>query len=390
MSDEAPLRVLFVVHHRMHHAAGVTGATLALGAALEQRGHRVSYFGFDDAFGSRAGADIPEMLRFPWYVARHLMRNAASYDVIDATTGDAWVWCSLGRRGGGRTALVTRSHGLEHVLVADLRRRAAIGQVRLSRKYPLYHGGFRLWEVARSLRGADAQVFLNEADCEHAVHALGVTADTTVVMPNGLPERMLVSEPSGKIAREPGIALAFIGSWIPRKGTKAVVDMARALTTRNLPFHLRLLGTGTADDIVLSSFDAKSGGHVTVVRQFAPEELPMLLQGATVLLHPSWTEGFSLGLVEGMAAGLAPVATRSGGASTVIQHERSGLLLADESGDALASAVERLAGDTVLLTRMRAAARQSVQSLRWDSIAERTVAVYREAIARRMRTTTSA
>jgi glycosyltransferase involved in cell wall biosynthesis len=389
MSDDAPLRVLFVVHHRMDRAAGVSGATLALGNALEQRGHRVSYYGFDDAFGAQTGADIPAMLRFPWYAARHLMRAASSYDVIDASTGDAWVWGLLGRPGGRRTALVTRSHGLEHVLAADLRRRARIGQVRLSRKYPLYHGGFRLWEVARSLRVADAQVFLNNADRCHAIQRLGVAGSRAVVIPNGISEHALSSPPSGVMPSDAAIELAFIGSWIPRKGTTGVVDMAQALTRRNVPFRLRLLGTGAPDEMVLDSFDEGSRRSVTVVRQFAPGALPALLDGAAVLLHPSWTEGFSLALVEAMAAGLAPVATRSGGATTVIQDGQSGLLLANESGDALASAVERLAGDVVLLAQLQSEARQSVQSLRWDAIAERTVEVYRGAIARRAGRTSS-
>lgn len=383
MSDDAPLRVLFVAHHRMDRAAGVSGATLALGNALEQRGHRVSYYGFDDAFGAQTGADVPAMLRFPWYAARHLMRTASSYDVIDASTGDAWVWGSLGRPGGRRTALVTRSHGLEHVLAADLRRRARIGQVRLSRKYPLYHGGFRLWEVAWSLRVADAQVFLNAADRSHAIQRLGVAGSRAMVIPNGISEHALASPPSRAISPDGAIELAFIGSWISRKGTEGVVEMARALTRRNVPFRLRLLGTGAPDEMVLDSFDEGSRRSVTVVRQFAPGALPTLLDGAAVLLHPSWTEGFSLALVEGMAAGLAPVATRCGGATTVIQHERSGLLLANESGEALASAVERLAGDVVLLAQMQGDARQSVQSLRWDAVAERTIEVYRGAIARR-------
>ena len=224
------------------------------------------------------------------------------------------------------TALVTRSHGLEHVVAADLRRRDRIGQVKLSRKYGVYHGGFRLWEVAQSLRVADAQVFLNANDRCHAIQRLGVKSATAVVMPNGISDVVLAAPPSGAVPTDGKITIAFIGSWIPRKGTATVVEMAKVLTRRNVPFRLRLLGTNTPDEMVLDSFDEASRSSVTVVRQFTPEELPALLEGAAVLLHPSWTEGFSLALVEGMAAGLAPVATRCGGATTVIQDGQSGVL----------------------------------------------------------------
>ncbi|MDQ2665169.1 MAG: glycosyltransferase family 4 protein [Gemmatimonadota bacterium] len=388
--DESLLRVLFVVHQRMERVTGVSAATLALGNALETRGHQVSYYGFNDAFGAQTRGGIPEMLRFPWHAARDLSRVAASYHMIDASTGDGWVWGSLGRPGGRHTALVTRSHGLEHVHAADLRRRARIGRLRLSMEYSLYHGGFRLWEVAQSLRVADAQVFLNHADRCHAIQRLGVRPSTAVVLPNGISEDALTSAPPAISTSDRPIELAFIGPWIPRKGAGAVVEMAQALSTRNVPFRLRLLGTGAPDAMVLGSFDDASRPRVSIVREFAPGTLPTLLEGAAVLLHPSWTEGFSLALVEGMAAGLAPVATRCGGATTVIQHERSGLLLANESGEFLARAVEKLAGDVELLARMRGEARQNVQAHRWDTIAERTVDVYRSAIARRTRATPAA
>ena len=55
----------------------------------------------------------------------------------------------------------------------------------------------------------------------------------------------------------------------------------------------------------------------------------------------------------------------------------------------LAAAVERLATNPELLGLMQRRARESVQSLRWDRIAERTVEIYRAAIARRTRHATS-
>ena len=378
----APLRVLLVAHHHLDHAAGVSGATLSLGAALRVRGCEVSYYSFDDAFGAAAGAEVPRMLRFPWRVAQHLAQLAL-VDVVDATTGDAWVWASRGRRGNALAALVTRAHGLEHVTSDDLRRRARTGQTKLSKKYSLYHGGYRLWEVRRSLRASDAQIFLNETDRGYAVGRLGVSAETSVVLPNGVADHLLDPAAVQTSTTAAPIALAFVGSWIPRKGLGAVVEMAGTLHSRDVPFTLRLLGTGADAATVIGAFAPAVREWLSVTPRFEPAALPALLSGAEVLLHPSWTEGFSLALVEGMACGLAPVATRSGGSTTVVRDGETGLLLAGEAGAELANAVARLAGDRALLTRLRGAAQRSVQSLRWDSIAERTLDVYRNAMARR-------
>lgn len=380
--DGRPLRVHLVAHHHLDRAAGVSGATLALGRGLAAHGCSVSYYSFDDAFGTAGGAEIPRMVRFPWLVARHLARTPAC-DVVDATTGDAWVWTTLGRRGCTHAALVTRAHGLEHVMSEDVRRRARAGEMQLSRKYPLYHGGYRLWEVRRSLVASDAQVFLNDVDRAFAVERLGVDAATCVVLPNGVPDRLLDLAPVEAPRMDGPIELAFLGSWIARKGIAAVVEMASLLHSRDVPFSLRLLGTGVASDEVRSAFAPEVRDRVSVFPRFEPGELADRLRGADVLLHPSWTEGFSLALVEGMACGLAPVATRSGGSTAVVRDLETGLLMRDESGGALADAVALLAADRALLGRMREAAQRAVQPLRWDAIAARTIDVYRDALARR-------
>ena len=373
----------FVVHHPLRHGVGLTGATLSLGEAIGALGHRVSYYSYDDAFGKAPGGEVSRMLRFPWRVAQHLRRHASEVDVVDASTGDAWAWTTLGRPGGGASTLITRSHGLEHVLCDELKRQAALGHVHLSAKFPIYHGGWRLLEVARSLRDADGQVFLNHVDLHYATSHLGVDPRGAVVLPNGIAGRMLDMPPAMESRDSGPIELAFIGSWIPRKGKRELVEMARVLTSRNVSYRLRILGSGAGITEVLGEFDEASRPFVTVVPQFAPETLPSLLRDVDVFLQLSWTEGFSLALVEAMAAGLAPVATHSGGSATVIEDGRSGLLLDDAREHAAAEAVEFLAREPQRLSDMRRAARHAVEGLRWEEIAARTVAVYRAAIARR-------
>ena len=383
VDDIRPLRIHFVLHHPLRRGAGVAGATLAIGDAVRALGHEVSYFSFDDAFATDAGAEVPRMLAFPWKVARHLRRHAREFDIIDASTGDAWAWALLGRPGAHGSALATRSHGLEHVVSDELRRQAALGHVHLSAKYPIYHGGWRLREVARSLRAADAQIFLNREDLEYATQRLGVDPRGAVLLPHGIASRMLDAPPSVEWNGSGPIELVFLGTWIPRKGKRELVEMARLLAARNVSFRLRILGSGEPADVVLSDFEDATRPFVTVVPQFEPDALPTLIKDGVVFLHLSWTEGFGLALVEAMAAGLAPVATCSGVATTVIDDGRSGLLLGDTIATSAADAVERLARDPLFLSRMRAEARSAVQWLRWEEIAARTVTLYRDAIARR-------
>lgn len=391
----APLRVHFVVHHERDPDAGAAGATLSLGAALERRGCTVGHYWMNDAFPAARGPEVLRMLRYPWKVSGALARDAGDVDVIDATTGDAWLWCARGRPGGARASLVTRSHGLEHVAVDDLRRRARAHEVSLSRKFNLYHGGLRLWEVARSLRGADAQLFLNPLDRDYAVATLGVSRETAAVVPNGVDAALLASTrdvaPAPDAASTAGpIALAFIGSWIPRKGIASIAEACTALHRAGVSFTLRLLGTGASEAEVTAAFDPAVRPLLSVHPRYERAQLPALLDGAELLLHPSWTEGFSLALAEGMACGLAPLATRSGGATAIVRDGKTGLLLDGDDSPAVAQAIARavttLAGDAASRFRMRRAAQQEVRALTWDHVAGLTLDVYRAAIARRRAT----
>ena len=74
---------------------------------------------------------------------------------------------------------------------AQTRSGAKQGNIRLSWKYPLYHGGYRLWEVARSLRCADLALMLNQHDRDFAASNLKVDPAKLRVVRNGIPETLL-------------------------------------------------------------------------------------------------------------------------------------------------------------------------------------------------------
>ena len=84
--------------------------------------------------------------------------------------------------------MVARSHGLEHIVDSVFREEVASGKQRQSWKYPLYHGGYRLWEVARSFRTADLSVFPNHGDLDFAVEHFGVKTERSAIVPSGIPD----------------------------------------------------------------------------------------------------------------------------------------------------------------------------------------------------------
>src|SRR5262245_19378241 len=104
----ATMRIVLCVHHRLDANAGAPGLTIELGAAYRALGHDVTFVSMDNL-----PARVPDLaaeLTFPEIAAWLLARRSAGADIVDATTGDAWLWARLPFRGES-PILVTRSHG---------------------------------------------------------------------------------------------------------------------------------------------------------------------------------------------------------------------------------------------------------------------------------------
>lgn len=378
------MRILLIVHHQLDPNLGAPGATIALGEALKKAGGSVQLFGFDTAFPEKrenAAWTSLHTMQFPWRVARYLQAHAADFDVIDATTADAWLWHRRGRpgaRGPADPVLVTRSHGLEHLVDRRLREEAKAGKMTLSWKYPLYYGGFHLWEVTQSLRAAQGCILLNAFDREFAIQQLRLPAERIHIVPMGIADYFFPAEPDALTAPADGvIRLAYLATWQPRKGSRFVVDTATALRREGVPFRLTLFGTGVEPETVRADFPEEVRPHVEIVARYRHAELPSLLRGQTILLFPSLAEGFSRALIEAMACGIAPVATAVGGAPQVIEDGVNGRLIPPGDGDALREAVRGLIAQPAALPLLRERARESVARYRWENIARQTLDVYR-------------
>ncbi|MCY1016808.1 glycosyltransferase family 4 protein [Pyxidicoccus sp. MSG2] len=371
------MRVLLGIHHPLDPNLGAPGVTLALGQALAALGCEVDYYSYHEAFpGTREHGSL-HGVRFPWKVAAHLAREARRYDVLDITTGDAWAWARLGRPGAReRHALVTRSHGLEHTFSERLRASAREGHLRLSWKYPLYHGGFRLWEVRQSLLLADHAVLLNTLDAAYAREHLGVPADHLSVIPHGLDAPFHGLPAPRPSAPGAPLRVACVGSWLPLKGRDEMVAVATRLHAEGVAFSLSLYGTGAKEDEVLAAFPAQVRERLRVVPRYPRTELPRLLEAEEVLLFPSHSEGFGMALVEAMACGLAPVSSPVGVAPQVVRNGQTGMLIPIGDVSGLVGALRAFAENREQLQSLRQAAQSEVRSLTWRDIAARTLSLY--------------
>ncbi len=97
-------------------------------------------------------------------------------------------------------------------------------------------------------------------------------------------------------------------------------------------------------------------------------------------MFPTWFEGFSGALLEGMATGLAVVATTAGSGADLLDDHRNALVIPRGDAPALVRAIRELAGDEGLRNRLGAAARERGARYCWDIVnveyAEHLLAAY--------------
>jgi glycosyltransferase involved in cell wall biosynthesis len=212
---------------------------------------------------------------------------------------------------------------------------------------------------------------------------LDVDESKICVVPEGvdLPKQVLGAE-ARRCAREERVGkgnelILVVGVIQTRKNTLGAL---RALAM--LPDHYRMIlvgGDGHGSDAI-HDFISKSNvaNRVSVVGHVRPEELTILYQAASVLLFPSFEEGFGLPVLEALAHGL-PVITSN--AASLPEVGGAAVLYADPHDEAqLAAQVLSAVEDNGLRERLIAAGRARAREFSWRRTAEKTLQVYIDAL----------
>jgi len=379
------MNILLTIHHHLDPNLGAPGSILNLGQVYQSLGHQVEYFSFNDL-----PHQLPEMgktIVFPEFLATHLAKsgNSSNLDVIDASTGDAWVWAKFfHRRHQKKPLLVTHCHGLEHTAYLQRMEEARRGNLHLSWKYPIYHGGFRLWEVATSLRFADLVLMLNRRDADFTIDTLNVDANRVRIVANGIPKGFLnLPLEIAQASQDSPFHIVQIGSYIPRKGIHYSVPALNAVLTRYPQVKLSFLGTCCPEAQVYTDFDVAVHDRIQVISRYPHEDLPGLIKDQHILLFPSLSEGFPLAVPEAMAYGLVPVVSDIPGATEIVVHEENGIVLPARDSQAIEQAIERLICDRLLLSTLRRNAHITAQNYSWAEVAQTRLSLYQEMLEKR-------
>ncbi len=169
--------------------------------------------------------------------------------------------------------------------------------------------------------------------------------------------------------------IGFLGRTGVEKAPDLLLRAALKVAEKTRGFRLQILGSNHWDRFEMNEYqrtlkdlsgqlealgiEVRWCGHVD------RERLPAELRKAQIHVVPSrWDEPCALTLFEGMAAGLAVVASATGGTPEVVGD--AGLLFERDSVTGLAGHLERLLASVALRRDLAARARARAQSFTWE------------------------
>jgi glycosyltransferase involved in cell wall biosynthesis len=243
--------------------------------------------------------------------------------------------------------------------------------------HDIYTRSFSLRLALRgALRRADAVTGCSQFVIDDAMRSFGLPAAKGTVVPNGV-------ELGGDHGLRP-LALPFerfvlgLGRAVPKKG----FDLLLAAFARLAPSHpglgLVIAGGGSAR-AELSRHAAALGfaDRVVLPGPLDRGSVAWAMANAEVFVLPSRVEPFGIVVLEALRAGCPVVASRHGGATEIVRHEREGLIVDPFDTDGLAAAITRLLEDRQLASALAEAGRVRVAHYGWAEIAGHYRDIYR-------------
>ncbi|MBT8486375.1 MAG: glycosyltransferase family 4 protein [Phycisphaerae bacterium] len=203
--------------------------------------------------------------------------------------------------------------------------------------------------------------------------------DRSTVVPPALPDPARSPRPHHATPR-----LMCIGRVVPEKGYDVAIRALAHVRVRHPDTRLAIVGDGPAR-AGLERLAGELGvlEAVEFARWVAPDRIPELLSGATMLVAPSRSTE-PLGLVALQAAQMARpvVASAVAGLSELVADGTTGLLVAPGDDRALAAAIVSLLNDSERLAALGEAGRTRVEEeFSFDRYVERMEQVYMSALA---------
>lgn len=243
-------------------------------------------------------------------LARYLRQRRV--DVLHASIGEANLHAALVGHLGGARAVIMEEAGIPS--------RRPLGR--------LVH--------ALLYRLVDHVVGVSDASCSYLIEREFAPPSRVTRIYNTIPPAMFDPMPD----KPHGLRCIAVGRLAAVKNQAMLLRVIHALRARGLDATLQLVGDGPLATSLRDEI-ARLGLERAVELCGFREDVRALLDQADLFLLPSHSEGFGLALVEAMARGCIPLATRCGGPAEILAPLGQRFLLEPRDEEAWIEAVTR-------------------------------------------------
>ena len=217
--------------------------------------------------------------------------------------------------------------------------------------------------LAQKVRRADAVVCVSEFGRGHLMSLVDAMHwEKLRVVRCGVDRKWLGAEcPASPDQRDGAVRVLTVGRIEREKGHRVLLEALNSLKRGGMSVHWTLVGDGSLRDSLQRRVEELGlGGEVVLSGNVGQDRIRSCYLDADLFCLPSLGEGVPVVLMEAMATGLPVVASQIMGVPELVEHGVSGLLVPPGRPEALANAIEDLAGDPGLRRRMGEAGRRRV------------------------------
>ncbi len=223
-------------------------------------------------------------------------------------------------------------------------------------------------------------IAVSETVREDVVNHLRVPKDIVRVIPTGVDVANITPRLRRPREKDAVFAVGSIGSLTEVKGHRFFLDAVRVLMDRGFHIKAVIVGEGPEKKRLHARANELELGDAIHFIEPRTSNAPVF-NALDLFVMPSLREGLGQTVLEAMAYGVPVAATGVGGLYSVVQHERTGLIVPQKNAAALANAVIRIIDDPPFAAALSGRARLFVEkNFSTALVAKQTLALYESKI----------
>ena len=411
------LRICLLTYRGNPRSGGQGIYVRLLSKALHELGHDVDVWSGQPYPALVPGVRLTRLPSLDLWNGEALMRMPSLRELWDPINLSEWARSKTGgfvepltfsrrvarafRNGSGRRSDIVHDNQCLGAGLLELQRKVAVvatvhHPITVDRRIAVQStgDGMKRWGVRRwysflpeqlsVARKLDRIATVSEASKQDIAREYGVPLSRMRVVGNGI--NLDVFHPMPEVVRDPNRLITTLSADAPLKGFRFLIDALHALRLGRPQLKLTVIGRPGVETETEAQIERLGLRDAVTFTGFVEDrEIARHYARSSLAVVPSLYEGFGFPAGEAMACEVPVVSTHAGALPEVVGEDgECGALVPPADGRALASAIAALLDQPVRRSAMGVAGRKRVlEQFTWRRAAERTVDVYREAIAAR-------